>query len=130
MIRPALASARLGAVCYILWALLHLTAAASVYGLGVQAGKTMIGGRLLQEAFILRAFSGASAGVAIGLNWRNARSGFWINLTLIGVADVGFILFVILPGYAPLWPSLAGPILWVLGAVLTAHGRRARSLPA
>ena len=121
--------ARLGAISYVLWAQLHLVAAASVYKLGLHAGATMVGGRLLQSAFNLAAFSVFGAGVAIGLNWRNSAWGFWINLAMIGVADVGFILFVLVPGYLPLWPGLAGPILWILGLVLTSVGRLAPSKP-
>jgi hypothetical protein len=27
---------------------------------------------------------------------------------------VGFIVFVLVPGYMPLWPGLQGPISWIL----------------
>jgi hypothetical protein len=27
----------------------------------------------------------------------------------------GLIFFVLIPGYMPLWPGLAGPVLWILG---------------
>jgi len=29
------------------------------------------------------------------------------------------IFFVLVPGYMPLWPGLAGPVLWVLGFTFT-----------
>jgi hypothetical protein len=31
-------------------------------------------------------------------------------------------MFVIVPGYAPLWPGLQGPIAWVIAASRTAVG--------
>jgi hypothetical protein len=36
------------------------------------------------------------------------------------------ILFVIVPGYAPLWPGLQGPIAWVIAAVFSAVGLAGR----
>jgi hypothetical protein len=42
-----------------------------------------------------------------------------INLGVLALADTGLIIFVLIPGYIPLWPGLAGPVLWVLGGILT-----------
>jgi hypothetical protein len=56
------------------------------------------------------------------MNWRNSRTGFWINLTLVSLLDFAFVLFVIVPGYAPLWPGLQGPIAWLIAAACTAVG--------
>ncbi|MEV5010473.1 hypothetical protein AB0K74_19030 [Streptomyces sp. NPDC056159] len=61
------------------------------------------------------------------MNWRNSRTGFWINLTLVSLLDIPFILFVIVPGYAPLWPGLQGPIAWVIAATCAAVGLAAHS---
>ena len=119
--------ARLGAISYVVWAILHLIAAKAVYQLGVHVGSTMVGGRLLQDAWNLAAFSVAGAGTAIGLNWRNNVWGYWINLAVISVADLGFILFVLIPGYIPLWPGVAGPVFWALGLILTSYGRLTRN---
>ncbi len=82
----------------------------------------MVQARLLQDAWNLASFSVAGFAVALILNWRNERWGFWINLAVISVADVGFIIFVLLPGYLPLWPGLLGPIFWLLGLALTTVG--------
>jgi hypothetical protein len=32
---------------------------------------------------------------------------------MVGIADIPFILFVLIPGYAPWWPGLLGPVLWI-----------------
>jgi hypothetical protein len=120
--------ARLGAISYAIWALLHLQAAWAVYKLGHGVNPSMIQARLFQDAWNLACFSVAGLGIALAFNWRNDRWGYWINLAVISVADLGFINFVLLPGYLPPWPGLLGPIFWLLGLVLTTFGRvRGRS---
>ena len=115
--------ARLGALSYSLWALLHLLAAWGVYQLGHRLDPSMIQARLFQNAWNLACFSVAGLVTALTLNWRNDRWGYWINLVVISVADLGFIIFVLLPGYLPPWPGLLGPIFWLLGLALTTLGR-------
>ena len=74
----------------------------------------------MQTAFYLAVFATAAIIFAITLNWRNDRFGFWVNAVMVGVADIPFILWVLIPGYAPWWPGLLGPILWI--AALLLHG--------
>ena len=57
--------------------------------------------------------------VALIFNIRNSKWGYWINLGVLALADTGLIFFVLIPGYMPLWPGLAGPVLWVLGWIFT-----------
>jgi len=109
--------ARLGAISYAIWALLHL-----------RVDPSMIQARLFQDAWNLACFSIAGLGIALTLNWRNDRSGYWLNLAVISVADMGFVIFVLLPGYFPVWPGLLGPIFWLLGLALTTLGY-ARGVP-
>ena len=119
--------ARLGAASYLIWSILHLKAADSVYELAASAPVSMIQGRLLQDAWNLLAFSVAGAGTAIVLNWRNSSWGYWINAAVIGVADLGFIFFVLIPGHMAIWPGLVGPIFWLVGLILTTVGIAARN---
>ncbi len=81
--------ARAGALSYVVWALLHFQAAWAVYRLGQAMPYSMEQGRVLQDAWNLACFSVAALGVALVLNWRNDRWGYWINLAVVGVADVG-----------------------------------------
>jgi len=115
-------AAKLGAAIYVVWALLHLQAAWAVYQLGRRVAPSMVQARLFQDAWNLACFSAAAIGVALTLNWRNNRWGYWINLAVIGVADIGFIIFVLLPGYLPPWPGLLGPLVWLVGLALTTIG--------
>jgi hypothetical protein len=124
-------AAKLGAVLYVCWGLLHFTAAYGVFKLAQNSPAIMAQGRLIQTAFYLAAFAMAAIIFAITLNWRNDRFGFWVNAVMVGIADIPFILFVLVPGYAPWWPGLLGPILWIAAFLFTALARMgpAPSLP-
>jgi hypothetical protein len=115
-------TAKLGAVLYVCWGLLHFTAAFGVFKLA-QNSPGMAQGRLMQTAFYLAAFAAAAIIFAVSLNWRNDRFGFWANAIMVGIADIPFILFVLIPGYAPWWPGLLGPLLWIAAAFFTAIAR-------
>ena len=108
-----------GAICYAIWGCLHLQAAYAVYHVGVALEPGMVQGRVFQDAWNLLFFGVTAIAVALTLNIRNSAWGYWINLGILALADTGLIIFVLVPGYMPLWPGLAGPILWVLGWALT-----------
>jgi hypothetical protein len=46
-----------------------------------------------------------------------------MNGTLIAVADIPFVLFVLVPGLIPWWPGLVGPLLWLAAFVFTTLAR-------
>jgi hypothetical protein len=79
----------------------------------------MVRGRLHQGGWNLFIFGMTAIGVALTLNIRNSKWGYWINLGVLTLADTGLIFFVLMPGYWAWWPALAGPILWVAGFILT-----------
>jgi hypothetical protein len=110
---------KIGAVFYIIWACLHLLAAYSVYALGRSLDSSMVQGRVFQDAWNLLFFSIIAISVAATLNWRNSVWGYWINCATVGIADTGFIFFVLVPGYTPVWPSILGPILWVVATIVS-----------
>ena len=115
-------AARIGAGFYVLWGIFHLVAANSVYVLAEQS-TGMVQGRLLQDAFYLVFFAISGILIAVILNWRNDKQGYWMNGTLLAFADIPFILFVLLPGLIPWWPGLAGPLLWLAASIFTSVGR-------
>jgi hypothetical protein len=71
----------------------------------------------------LAALAVAVIAVAAVYNWFNNPAGYWLNLALTSVTDVGFILFVLVPGYLPLWPGLLGPGLWILAVIFSTLGQ-------
>jgi hypothetical protein len=116
------ALARVGATLYVLWGLLHYQAAYGVYQVAQSTPLTLAHGRLEQLAFYLAAF--ATAGIVVAtLNWRNSLLGFWCNAIVLSIGDIPFILFVLVPGYVPMWPGVAGPLLWIAGLACTAIAR-------
>jgi hypothetical protein len=110
---------KIGAVFYIIWACLHLLAAYSVHLLGRSLDSSMVQGRVFQDAWNLLFFSIIAISVAAMLNWRNSVWGYWINFATVGIADTGFIFFVLVPGYTSVWPSILGPVFWVLGTIFS-----------
>jgi hypothetical protein len=111
--------ARIGAAFYVLWGLLHYNIAYGVYQVAQSTPLTVEHGRLEQLAFYLASF--ATAGIAFAtLNWRNSALGFWFNAVVLGIGDIPFILFVLVPGFVPVWPGIAGPLLWIAGLACTA----------
>ena len=121
-------AAKVGAVLYVCWGLLHFTAAYGVFKLA-QNSPGMTQGRLTQTAFYLAAFATAAIVFAIALNWRNDRFGFWVNSVMVGIADIPFILFVLAPGFVPWWPGLLGPLLWIGALFFTALARMGSAPP-
>ena len=108
-----------GAICYALWGCLHLQAAYAVYSVGAALEPGMAQGRVFQDAWNLLFFGVTAIVVALTLNIRNNAWGYWINLGVLTLADTGLIFFILLPGYMPLWPGVAGPVLWILGWIFT-----------
>lgn len=119
----AIVLARIGALLYIGWSVFHFMAAYAVYSLAIVTPQPIVQARVLQTAFYLVAFAVAGALVAILLNWKNSRSGFWLNAIILGVADIPFVLFVLIPVLIPLFPGVAGPLLYVLALIFSGIAR-------
>jgi len=115
--------ARIGAVCYVLWGLVHYDAVYKVYHIALGVPPSMVRGRLLQNAFYLFAFATTAIVLAITMNWHNSLAGFWLTALILAVSDVPFILFVLVPRYTPFWPGVLGPALWVAGMIFTGLGQ-------
>ncbi|HZC98232.1 MAG TPA: hypothetical protein VE267_19315 [Bradyrhizobium sp.] len=111
-----------GAICYVLWGCLHLMAAYAVYRVGAALAPGMAQARIFQDSWNLLFFGVTGIAVALTLNIRNNAWGYWINLGVLALADTGLIFFVLIPGYMPLWPGVAGPVLWILGGLFTTLG--------
>jgi hypothetical protein len=99
-----------------------LPASLVVYVLAEQS-TGMVRGRLLQDASYLVFFAISGILMAVILNWRNDKQGYWMNGSLLAVADIPYILFVLVPGLIPWWPGLAGPLLWLAALIFTSAGR-------
>ncbi len=118
---------RIGAVFYFLWGVLHLAAAVEGYRFAMALDAGMVQGRLLQNSWFLAFFAILAILVAIFMNWRNSKTGYWVNLIAVSVADIGFILFILMPAYMPLFPGILGPVFWILAAIFSTLGLRSKA---
>jgi hypothetical protein len=115
-------TARIGAVFYVIWGVLHLNAARTIFTLGQPLNPGMVQARLYQDAWNI--LFGAITVIAVGttMNWRNSRTGFWINLVLVVLLDLAFVIYILVPGYAPLWPGLEGPVAGLIAVAFSTVG--------
>ncbi len=107
----------LGAVSYFAWGTLHLLAAANSFRFADSMEDGLVQGRLFQGAFYVAIFAIVAIVVALTLNWKNSRTGYWVNLLTVSAADIPFVLFIVMPGHMTGPESLLGPSLWVVGLV-------------
>jgi hypothetical protein len=113
-----------GAILYILWGLLHLFAAFQVFKLGASLEKGMVKDRIYQNALNLACFAIIVIVIAVVYNWENSPMGYWLNLVLASITDIGFIIYILVPGYLPLRPGIPGPALWILAIIFSTLGIR------
>ena len=114
--------AKTGAAAYILWGLLHIQAARMVYILGETLEAGMVQSRVFQDAWNLLIFALFGMLIAALFNWRNNLSGYWLNLLVVSAADIGYIYFVLIPGYVPWMPGGLGPLLWIIAVLFSTIG--------
>lgn len=62
--------------------------------------------------------------VAVRGNWRNRREAAWLNLALAGAADLGLVVFLLLPGFMPWAEGAPGLVLFLPAAVFAVVGLR------
>jgi hypothetical protein len=134
---------RIGAVCYVLWGILHIGVGAVVlYRLSAKGGTdalAVIGsavpaeelpqnlggvasGVLAQHAWNLAVLGFFAVIVGAVLNWHNSRVGYWLNLGVVSGDDLGFIFAWVIPGYIRFVDALWGLALWVLAVIFSTIG--------
>ncbi len=102
---------------------MHLGTAWQVTTLARTLDASEAQGRLFQTAFFLGFFA-LLAIITARFNWRNDRTGYWVNVIGTSAADIPFLLFLVLPGYVSPPASFAGPVVWVLALTFSSLGRR------
>jgi hypothetical protein len=124
--RIAMRFAKIGSVLYVLWGLLHIYAANDQFSLGSSLESGIVQGKINQGAWDLLFFALFSIVVAVRYNWKNDLLGYWLNLVVVSAADIGFMIFVLLPGHVAVFPSILGPVFWISAAIFTTIGIRRR----
>ena len=115
-------AARIGAALYVLWGL--FTCSRRLRSINFpKARREWCRAGCSRTPLYLLFFAVSGIAIAVTLNWRNDRLGYWMNGILIAVADIPFVLFVLVPGLMPWWPGLLGPLLWIAALLFTSVGR-------
>ncbi|MCB9079377.1 MAG: hypothetical protein H6631_17380 [Anaerolineaceae bacterium] len=134
---------KIGAIFYSLWALLHIVGAAALLqqlaGEGATAFLATVGsatpaaeipavsGRVIHSVLAYYAWHLLWVGllvlvVAIWLNWRNSRAGYWLNLAVTGAIEFGLIVTLLLPGTMALTDGGLGLALWLPAVIFSTIG--------
>jgi hypothetical protein len=131
---------KIGAVFYVLWGILHIlggiailtaespNAQLAMFDTAVPADTLPANpGEVVHAALSFHAFNLAWFGVfallvGVLMHWRNSRLGYWLNFSIVGVADIGLFIFLIFPGYMALADGSPGPVRWILAFIFSANG--------
>ena len=134
-----------GAIFYILWGVMHAmigiqilstnleqSTYAVITNLYADTGSTLtphelgsvISAIMNQHAWNLLWFGVFATVVAVKWNWKNNVAAYWTNLTVVSLADIGFIVAILIPGYISMSMGIWGPILWVLATIFSTKGIR------
>jgi hypothetical protein len=109
--------ARLGAFFFVAWGVFHVYVAWPIYTLALTQ-RGIAQGRTLQLAAYMLTIALFAIVVALWRNWRNDRLGYWLNLAVVGWADIIWVGVVVVPGYVPPARGLVPPAFWLAGALL------------
>lgn len=73
----------------VLWGVLHLKASHETYAFAAGLGENAAAPRVEQVALTLALAGLVGIVVALWKNWKNDPTGYWVNLVLISVIDLG-----------------------------------------
>lgn len=112
--------ARIGAVFYVLWSLLHLLVPFMIYNdLAGSLDEGIVRGRIEQTAVFMALVAALSLFTAVRLNWKNSENGFWLNLYLVTGSDLPWIFILVIPGHEAIGDAWPGLVTWGGGVVFT-----------
>ena len=112
---------RVAAVLWVIWGLVHALAGVIVLTSDATSGfqaiadsvdpnllindyHEAVGGILNQHGWNLAWFGLATIVGAISI-WRESRTAIWVTALIGGMADLGYLLFVDIPGYVHFFPG-------------------------
>jgi hypothetical protein len=120
--------AKIGSGLYVIWGLLHIIAAVQEFQLGASLEFGLVQGKINQGAWELLFIALTGITIAIIYNWKNSRLGYWLNLLMVSIADIGFIIFVFLPGHVSFLTGILGPVFWLSAAIFSTLGIRTQPI--
>jgi hypothetical protein len=129
--------ARIGAVSFGLWGLLHVAGGSAILAAAVGGGPAagfafyqqsggdytpLAGAILAMNAFTIAGVGALVVVIAVTMNWRNSCTGFMLNLALAGMMDVALVVFLLTPGFVTPVDALLGLGLLVIAATFSSLG--------
>jgi hypothetical protein len=98
--------ARLGAVLFAAWGLLHVAGGLAIFQDGYAAYRggaaqhaPIADAILMYLAYMFIVVGLAVTAVGATLGWNNSHLGLAINTALIGLTDLGLVVFLVVPGF-------------------------------
>ena len=111
--------ARIGAIAYALWSILHIVLGISrLLDRAANGALAEATGRLAQGHWTLL-YIGVFGLICSYFNWRNDKTAYWLAAFVISAEDIGFIVFPVLYGETSFPASVIGPGLWLIGLICT-----------
>lgn len=112
-------AARVGAISYALWSLLHIGLGVARLSERASAGALAdAAGRLAQGHWTL-IYIGVFGLILSWFNRRNSAAAYWCAAFIISAEDIGFLIFPVAYGGMEFPASVIGPVLWIVGLLLT-----------
>jgi hypothetical protein len=121
--------ARVGAVFYGLWGVVHIYAAYDYFKFANSVQPLAASARLNLLAAYLGSAGVATIVIAAKSNWRNQALGYWLNLTIVSIMDIFYIAFVVIPTDLPVLEAWTGPALWIAAVITSTIGFLRRGQP-
>lgn len=133
---------KIGAVFYLLWGVIHIIGGSTILfqedsslQIAMQATAIPFGefqeysngalhGILSYHAFNIVWFGAFAIIIAVLYNWKNNSFGYWLNLLVLGVIELGLLFFLLIPGYMSWSDGGIGLSLFLIAAVFSTIGMR------
>jgi hypothetical protein len=122
--------ARIGAVSYVIWGLMHIVggvfilsavAEGPAQGYAIYEESSAVYTNLAGDVLGYLAYGFVWIGslvtyIGARFNWKNRQSSFLLNTVLVGLTDLGLIIFLVGPGYVSWGEAAPGLVLFASGA--------------
>ena len=142
--------AKIGAIFFISWGLIHIIGGGAIlvavaespaqgfaiYGAHNDSYTELAGGVLAYLAYGFVWIAVLVTYIGARYNWQNNQLGLALNTLLVGMTDIGLIVFLVLPGFMS-WGNASPGLLLFIGAVVfggiacdSVHNNRNPSRPS
>ncbi len=127
---------KIGAVCFVLWGLLHIVGGGAILmavgespaqGFAVYEESTAAYTELAGSVLGYLAYSLVWLGIVVTFvgirhNWNNSEAGLALNTVLVGLTDLGLVVFLIVPGFVGWGEASPGLVLFAGGVIFGGIG--------